>query len=358
MLAWSSGSLRFGLAVVPLVLASGLLGLEAAPRKVARLVGAMAVALAVPLGVYLVSGGLQRALPVRPAAAARLHVLAEAFDRAAAEAGPRDWIALDLERRTNAGVEVFLGDRAPGRRTGVVAVDPATPVGRFPRPAVLPMADGFPKGGQVILVTDRILDGVIYTGRQARLEGRRAGDLPPGAVDHGRRRRGRPVRPALRPDGRGSSGSAGCPPRPAGATGADRPADGREPRPWLRGPPLVRSPPHAHRTRAASVPATTTGGKVPHAYGHAVDVRDVSDGSRRGGLSACGDKGGSGGGGGASSPVGAWQFDVDELVKAVGRADARSPAEDDERQHDQGHAGDDGEDGRRGGVQGGRKRRR
>jgi len=34
-----------------------------------------------------------------------------------------------------------------------------------------------------------------------------------------------------------------------------------------------------------------------------------------GGLSACGDKGGSGGGGGASSPVGAWQFDVDELVK-------------------------------------------
>ena len=164
VLAWSSGSLRFGLAVVPLVLASGLLGLEAAPRKVARLVGAMAVALAVPLGVYLVAGGLQRALPVRPAAAARLHALAEAFDRAAAEAGPRDWIAIDLERRTNAGVEVFLGDRAPSRRTGVVAADPATPVGRFPRPAVLPMADGFPKGGQVILVTDRILDGVIYTG--------------------------------------------------------------------------------------------------------------------------------------------------------------------------------------------------
>ncbi|MFO0933827.1 MAG: hypothetical protein U1E39_14150 [Planctomycetota bacterium] len=121
--------------------------------------------LTVPLALHAVSGGLQRALPVGPLAAGRLHALAEAFDAAVAASGPTDWIGYDLLPRTNEGVEVFLGERAPRRTTGTFAAvkDPA-PRGRFPRAPSLPVDGPFPKDGQVLLVTDVPRDGTVFTG--------------------------------------------------------------------------------------------------------------------------------------------------------------------------------------------------
>lgn len=167
-LAFSSGSLRFGLAAVPFVVLAASLGLAAKAPRTRGPVAAMIAFAAPVLAAWLLSGAVQRALPFKAQAAGRLHLLAEAYDAADAEAGPRDWIAVELAPRTNAGVEIFLGDRAPGRRTGVVAAAPR-PRGIFPRGNVLPLRDGLVGGVSCWLVSDLEYEGMIYTGQRSDL---------------------------------------------------------------------------------------------------------------------------------------------------------------------------------------------
>ncbi len=167
-LAFSSGSLRFGLAAVPFVILAALAGLGAKPVRMRGPVAAMIAVAGPVLAAWLLCGPIQRALPFRVQAAGKLDLLAEAYDAANAEAGPKDWIALDLAPRTNAGVEVFLGDRAPARRTGVVAAA-RRPAGIFPRGAVLPLRDGLGGDVRCWLVSDLEYDGVIFTGQRQDL---------------------------------------------------------------------------------------------------------------------------------------------------------------------------------------------
>lgn len=164
-LRFSTGTLRFGLLATPFVLVAGLRGLADEKEKLRGILAVALLATVLPLSVHLVSGGLQRALPVGSMAAGRLHLLAEAYDRAVGEAGPSDWVATDLLPRDNEGVEVFLGDRAPGRTTGVLVASPRGPRrGLFPRPPLLPLERDLPKGAQVMLVTDLPRQGVVFTG--------------------------------------------------------------------------------------------------------------------------------------------------------------------------------------------------
>jgi len=169
-LRFSSGSLRFGLAAWPFVFVAAAMGVTAEKVPLRRVVVGATWALTVPLALHAVSGGLQRAVPAGPMAAGRLHALAEAFDAAAARAGPTDWIGFDLLPRTNEGVEVFLGERAPRRTSGVFVVPRAgPPPGRFPRAPQLPVEGPFPSDGQVLLVTDVPRDGTVFTGERADL---------------------------------------------------------------------------------------------------------------------------------------------------------------------------------------------
>jgi hypothetical protein len=124
--------------------------------------------LCLALSIWLLGGAVQRALPFRALAAGRLHLLAEAYDLADREAEPAEWIALDLAPRTYAGVEVFLGVRAPSRRTGVVAAARTTP-GVFPSPSVLPLRDGLGGAVRCWLVSDLVYEGVIFTGERKDL---------------------------------------------------------------------------------------------------------------------------------------------------------------------------------------------
>ena len=164
-LKFSSGSLRFGLAAWPFVFVAAAMAVTTEKPPLRRFVVGAAWVLTVPLALHAVSGGLQRALPAGPLAAARLHALAEAFDAAVATAGPTDWIGFDLLPRTNEGVEVFLGERAPRRVTGTfVGPRGSEPRGRFPRAPVLPVDGPFPKDGQILLVTDVPREGTVFTG--------------------------------------------------------------------------------------------------------------------------------------------------------------------------------------------------
>jgi hypothetical protein len=169
-LRFSSGSLRFGAVAWPFLFVAAAHALAAERVAVARVVAGLTWTLCVALALHGVSGGLQRAVPVGPLAAARLHVLAEAYDAAVAEAGPADWIGLDLLPRGNDGVDVFLGDRAPGRRTGVLVRPRVGPrPGLFPRAGLLPLAEPVPAGAQVVLVTDVPRDGPVFTGERSDL---------------------------------------------------------------------------------------------------------------------------------------------------------------------------------------------
>jgi hypothetical protein len=92
-------------------------------------------------------------------------VLAAAYDAAVAEAGPADWIGVDLLPRDNEGVAVFLGDRAPGRTSGVFVRSPFGPRrGVFPLEPLLPFDRGLPKGAQIVVVSDVPREGVVFTG--------------------------------------------------------------------------------------------------------------------------------------------------------------------------------------------------
>lgn len=162
-LSLSGDGLRQGILAVPLVIIAGLHGLALAPVRWRRPVGGAAVGLAAVLSLVLLSGPIQGLLPFRPLTAGRLHAVAQAYDAGLREAGPSDWIALDLAVREEVGVEVFLGDRAPARRTGVVVAAPV-PVGLFPRAPVLPLVDSLPTEGTCVLVSDLPRDGVIFTG--------------------------------------------------------------------------------------------------------------------------------------------------------------------------------------------------
>gem|GEM_PF-2239773 len=162
-LSLAADGLRHGILAVPLVIVAGLHGLALAPARWRRPVGRAAVGLAAGLSLVLVSGPLQSLLPFRPLLAGRLHAVARAYDAGVREAGPSDWIALDLATRDEVGVEVFLGDREPARRTGVVVAAPV-PAGLFPRAPVLPLVDSLPAGAAAVLVSDRPHTGVIFTG--------------------------------------------------------------------------------------------------------------------------------------------------------------------------------------------------
>jgi len=162
-LSLSADGLRHGILAVPFVIVAGLHGLAMAPARWRRPVGGAAVGLAAVLSIVLVSGPVQSALPLRPLLAGRLHAVALAYDAGVREAGPSDWIALDLATRDEVGVEVFLGDREPSRRTGVVVAAPV-PKGLFPRAPILPLVDSLPAGAACVLVSDRPHAGVIFTG--------------------------------------------------------------------------------------------------------------------------------------------------------------------------------------------------
>ena len=166
--AFVSESLRFGLAATPFVVLAAVAGLAARPPGWRWPVTGATAAFCVLLSMWLLSGGVQRALPFPARAAGRLHLLAEAYDAALAEAAPTDWIALDLSPRPSPGVEVFLGDRAPTRRTGVVAAA-RVERGEFPSAPVLALSDGL--GGAVLcwLVSDLAYDGMIFTGERKDL---------------------------------------------------------------------------------------------------------------------------------------------------------------------------------------------
>lgn len=163
-LSFAASSLRAGVAVVPLVVIAGLAGLGRVEGRTRTVLEGTVVGLSVLLSVLLLSGRLQRALPFGPSGAGRLHLVGEAYDAAVEDAGKDGWIAVDLGPSVEDGVEVFLGDRAPTHRTGVIAAPLARRPGSFPRPPVLPLVDEMPKKGRAILVTDRVLEGVIYTG--------------------------------------------------------------------------------------------------------------------------------------------------------------------------------------------------
>lgn len=164
-LRFSSGSLRFALAAWPVVLVAAALGLRAEKPPLRRVLVGLTFALTVPLSLHAVSGGLQGVLPTGPLAAARLRLLADGVDLALRHAGPNDWIGFDLLPRRNEGVEVFLGERAPGRTTGVLVVPRrGPPAGRFPTALALPLDGALPEGGQLLLLTDVPRDGPVFTG--------------------------------------------------------------------------------------------------------------------------------------------------------------------------------------------------
>ena len=171
-LAFSSGSLRFGLAAVPFVVLAAVQGLAAAPVLPRRAVVLAVGGVCVLLSIWLVAGTIQRWLPFRTQAAGRLDALARAYDAtvaaAARDGGRQDWIGLDLLPRPNAGVEVFLGDRAPERRTGVVAAAEVPP-GIFPSAPVLPLREGLGGDVRCWLLSDLEYDGVIFTGERKDL---------------------------------------------------------------------------------------------------------------------------------------------------------------------------------------------
>ena len=163
-MSFSSGSLRFGLAIVPFVLVAAAAGLASRPAAWRTTVAVATLVPSLALSALLASGPLQRSLPMAPMEAARLDLLADAYRAAVAEARDSDWIAFDLAPRANAGVEIFLEDLGPsGHRVGVVKA-PEIPRGLFPRPDVLPFAVELPADRRAVLVTDRpVPEGPIYT---------------------------------------------------------------------------------------------------------------------------------------------------------------------------------------------------
>ena len=197
-MAFSSGSLRFGLAATPFVLMAACRALASRPLAWRRGVAIATVLPAAALSALLVSGTLQRSLPISPMAAGRLELLADSYRAAVGEAREADWIALDLSPRVNAGVDVFLADLGPGgHRVGVVRA-PAIPRGIFPQSDVLPLAAELPADRRAVLLTDRpVPSGPIYTaGGQGifhRVELKRLGreDLDPIFTVHQVRRTGK-----------------------------------------------------------------------------------------------------------------------------------------------------------------------
>lgn len=162
-LSLSGAGLRQGILAVPFVIVAGLHGLALGPARWRRPVGGAVVALAAVLSLVLLSGPIQGVLPFPPLAAGRLHAVARAYDEGVREAGASDWIALDLKTRDEVGIEVFLGDRAPAHRTGVLVAAPV-PAGLFPRAPLLPLVDALPKDATCVLVSDLPREGVIFTG--------------------------------------------------------------------------------------------------------------------------------------------------------------------------------------------------
>lgn len=115
--AWLGAS-SSAIAVLPLALLAGIegtWGLRATWRR--RLVPA-AVGGALVVSTWLVSGGLQAALPLEPAAAGRLHYLREAMQAAADTAGQNGWIVLAVGEGRPAE-QASLADLQPERWTWV-----------------------------------------------------------------------------------------------------------------------------------------------------------------------------------------------------------------------------------------------
>ncbi len=162
-LSLSGDGLRHGVLCVPLVIVGGLLGLALGPARWRRPVAGATIGLAAVLSLVLLSGPIQSFLPFRPQTAGRLYAVARAYDEGVREAGPAEWIALDLKVRDEAGIEVFLGDRAPAHRTGVLVAAPV-PAGLFPRAPLLPLVDGLQRDATCVLVSDLPREGVIFTG--------------------------------------------------------------------------------------------------------------------------------------------------------------------------------------------------
>lgn len=163
-----SSSLSRALTLTPFVILAAVAGIAAWPAKRRAPASLAVVAIALVPSIWLSSGSLQRVVPLPLQTAGRLKLLAEAFDAAAAEASARDWIALDLRARPETGVEVYLADRRPGRRVGVVAAAPV-PVGEFPSATELPLREGLGGDVRCLLVSDREHEGVIFTGERPDL---------------------------------------------------------------------------------------------------------------------------------------------------------------------------------------------
>jgi hypothetical protein len=112
------GTSASALAVLPLVTLAGVEGAWAWSAAWRRRLVPGAVGGALVVSTWLVSGGLQAALPLEPSAAGRLHYLREAMQAAADTAGENGWIVLAVGEGRPAE-QTSLADLQPERWTWV-----------------------------------------------------------------------------------------------------------------------------------------------------------------------------------------------------------------------------------------------